>query len=98
MKDRMIKFLVSSQINNSPCDLNVGDTVMTLTEIDAHIGLKNAMNPGSKGHIVSISHRYKGEANEHYEYWVSCGNKKGRYEINNIVPYDTAEQILLDIK
>ena len=39
-------------------------------------------------------HRYKGEPNEHHEFWVITKMGRTRYEISNIINYDKVEKFL----
>tara|TARA_B110000208_G_scaffold65173_1_gene84500 strand:- start:2107 stop:2385 length:279 start_codon:yes stop_codon:yes gene_type:complete len=81
---------------NSPDDFKIGDTVIVLCSIDSHIGL-DELRPGMDAIITSISHRYKGTPNEHHEYWVRHGPSQARYEINQIIKYDLADDIIINI-
>ena len=91
--NKLTKFYLMMEINNSPSDFKVDDEVMILMDIDGHLNLNN-MKPGMRGRITSIAHRYKGDANEHFEFWVKNEFGKGRFNLNDIVPYDAAEEIL----
>ena len=66
---------------------------MVLRGMDDHLHL-NGMKPGMKGTIYSISHRYRGTPNEHFEFWVVCAAGRGRYGINQIIKYGAAERLL----
>tara|TARA_B110000967_G_C18776990_1_gene506112 strand:+ start:722 stop:1048 length:327 start_codon:yes stop_codon:yes gene_type:complete len=91
--DKLFRFLLSNiGVNNKPVDFVEGEKVIVLRSIDSHI--MNDLKYGSLGVINSISQRYKGRPAEHYEFWVTSGGKKSRYETYQILKYNEVDQFL----
>jgi len=98
LKDRLTFRFTQMKMTslNSPKDFKVGDKVIVLISIDSHLNL-DKMKPGMEGVISSIAHRYRGQPNEHFEYWVGNDISKSRYELNQIIRYDIAKDIIVKI-
>jgi len=92
--DKLLKYYIGQLGDeNKPDDFKIGDKVVGLYSIDGHI-LDKKFIPGQVGHIDNIMHRYKGEPNEHHEFWVITKMGRTRYEISNIINYDKVEKFL----
>jgi len=81
------------ELANVPGDFNIDDEVMILDDIDAHLHV-GGLKPGMRGRITSIAHRYKGDVNEHFEIWVKNEFGKGRFNLNGVIPYGAAEELI----
>ena len=92
LRNKLTKFFIQMELANAPGDFNIDDEVMILDDIDGHlhVGLK----PGMRGRITSIAHRYKGDVNEHFEIWVKNEFGKGRFNLNGVIPYGAAEELI----
>ena len=92
--DRLLKFYIGQLgFENKPVDFKIGDKVVCLYSIDGHI-LDNYFVAGQVGYIDNIMHRYKGDPAEHYEFWITTGLGRTRYETSNIINYDQVEKFL----